>query len=130
MTTKLAHIGPKTTAQLRQVGVHTLDDLRAVGPVQAFVRMKRAGFKTSLNALYAFAGALSDRHWAALDEAEKAALTEAANAELAFLGQPRNRVMPVRDVPVDAEGGYGETAPDAEGYDDGPPAEPERAPDA
>ena len=55
---KLRNIGPKSAAQLRQVGVRTLDDLRALGSLEAFVKLKRAGFKPSLNLLYALEGAI------------------------------------------------------------------------
>jgi hypothetical protein len=40
---KLRNIGLKSAAQLRQVGVRTLDDLRALGSLEAFVKLKRAG---------------------------------------------------------------------------------------
>jgi hypothetical protein len=61
--TKLRNIGPKCAAWLRQVGLRTLDDLAAIGAVEAFMRVKRAGFKPSLNLLYALEGALLDCHW-------------------------------------------------------------------
>uniref|UniRef100_UPI00036FE9B5 TfoX/Sxy family DNA transformation protein n=1 Tax=Xanthomonas sp. SHU 308 TaxID=1591201 RepID=UPI00036FE9B5 len=51
-TTKLRNIGPKSAAWLRQVGVRTQQDLEAAGAIGAFVKVKRAGFKPSLNLLY------------------------------------------------------------------------------
>ena len=63
MTEKLRNIGPKSMAWLRQTGVRSLDDLKAVGALSAFVRVKRAGFKPSLNLLYALEGAILDCHW-------------------------------------------------------------------
>ena len=65
MTTplKLRNIGPKSAAWLRQVGLRTEDDLRAIGALEAFMRVKRAGFKPSLNLLYALEGALVGCHW-------------------------------------------------------------------
>ena len=42
---KLRNIGPKSAAWLRQVGLRTPEDLAAAGPVEAFMRVKRAGFK-------------------------------------------------------------------------------------
>uniref|UniRef100_UPI00035E264F TfoX/Sxy family protein n=1 Tax=Xanthomonas sp. SHU 199 TaxID=1591174 RepID=UPI00035E264F len=62
-TTKLRNIGPKSAAWLRQVGVRTQQDLEAAGAVGAFVKVKRAGFKPSLNLLYSLEGALSGCHW-------------------------------------------------------------------
>ena len=60
---KLRNIGPKSAAWLRQVGLRTRADLEGVGAVEAFMRVKRAGFKPSLNLLYALEGALRDCHW-------------------------------------------------------------------
>ena len=60
---KMRNIGPKSAAWLRQVGLRTPEDIAAVGSVEAFMRVKRAGFKPSLNLLYALEGALRDCHW-------------------------------------------------------------------
>ena len=57
-TDRLKNVGPKSAAWLRQVGVRTMDDLAALGAVAAFIKVKRAGFKPSLNLLYALEGAL------------------------------------------------------------------------
>jgi len=112
---KIPNIGPKTQAQLRQIGIRTHEDLARSGVVNTFVRLKRAGFKPSLNALYALEGALSNRHWTSLSPDEKNALVVEANARLDALKQAKITVMPVRDVAVPRE----------EGYDDGPPAVPD-----
>ncbi|HEY9541925.1 MAG TPA: TfoX/Sxy family protein, partial [Luteimonas sp.] len=60
---KMRNIGPKSAAWLRQVGLRTPEDLAEAGPLEAFMRVKRAGFKPSLNLLYALEGALQDCHW-------------------------------------------------------------------
>lgn len=109
MSEKIPNIGPKTQAQLRQIGIRTHEDLARHGVVETFVRLKRAGFKPSLNALYALEGALSNRHWTSLSPDEKNALVVEANARLDALKQAKVTVMPVRDVAVTRE----------EGYDDG-----------
>ena len=57
-TTTLRNIGPKSAAWLRQVGLRSHEDLVAVGAVGAFVKVRRAGFKPSLNLLYSLQGAL------------------------------------------------------------------------
>ena len=72
--TKIRNVGPKSAAWLRQVGVRTTEDLERVGPVEAFLKVKRAGFRPSLNLLYSMAGALADCHWADLPEEQKQAL--------------------------------------------------------
>lgn len=71
---KIRNVGPKSAAWLRQVGVRTIEDLTRVGPVEVFLKVKRAGFRPSLNLLYAMAGAIDDCHWTDLAEERKAAL--------------------------------------------------------
>lgn len=68
---KIRNVGPKSAAWLRQVGVRTFEDLVEIGPVEVFLKVKRAGFRPSLNLLYAMAGALADCHWAELPDARK-----------------------------------------------------------
>lgn len=88
---KMRNIGPKSAAWLRQVGLRTLDDLAAVGTVEAFMRVKRAGFKPGLNLLYAIEGALLDCHWQEVPEERRHELIVAADAAIALLPPPRNR---------------------------------------
>jgi DNA transformation protein and related proteins len=90
-TAKLRNIGPKSAAWLRQVGLRSREDLEAVGAVDAFMRVKRAGFKPSLNLLYALEGALLDCHWQEVPEARRVELVGAADAATALLPPPRNR---------------------------------------
>ena len=94
-TAKLRNIGPKSMAWLRQTGVRTLDDLKSVGALSAFVRVKRAGFRPSLNLLYALEGAILDCHWQDIPEARRAELIAAAEVEVALLPQPKGRRVPV-----------------------------------
>jgi len=77
---KIRNVGPKSAAWLRQVGVRTQDDLEKLGPVEAFMKVKRAGFRPSLNLLYALAGAIENCHWADLPNEQKAALVAAAGS--------------------------------------------------
>ena len=77
---KIRNVGPKSAAWLRQVGVRTQDDLVRLGSVEAFMKVKRAGFRPSLNLLYALEGALADCHWADLPDERKAALVLAAES--------------------------------------------------
>ena len=90
-TAKLRNIGPKSAAWLRQVGLRSREDLEAVGAVDAFMRVKRAGFKPSLNLLYALEGALLDCHWQDVPEDRRNELVAAAEAATALLPPPRNR---------------------------------------
>ena len=91
MSAKLRNIGPKSAAWLRQVGLRSLEDLAAVGPVDAYMKVRRAGFKPSLNLLYSLEGALQDCHWQEVPEARRAELVQAAEAAIALLPPPRAR---------------------------------------
>jgi DNA transformation protein and related proteins len=77
---KIRNVGPKSAAWLRQIGIRTEEDLRKFGAVEAYRRVKLAGFKPTLNLLYSMAGAEDDCHWTDLDEERKAALVLAADA--------------------------------------------------
>lgn len=94
-TTKLRNIGPKGMAWLRQTGVRSLEDLREVGALAAYVRVRRAGFKPSLNLLYALEGAILDCHWQQIPDERRAELVGQAEAAVALLPQPKGRRMPV-----------------------------------
>ncbi len=88
---KLPNIGPKSAAWLRQVGLRTQEDLAAVGPVEAYVRVRRAGFRPSLNLLYAIEGALTGCHWQQVPEPRRQQLVQDAEARVAALPDPRKR---------------------------------------
>lgn len=90
-TVKLRNIGPKSAAWLRQVGLRTREDIASAGPVDAFLRVKRAGFRPSLNLLYALEGALADCHWQEVPEARRLVLVAEFEAATALLPPPRGR---------------------------------------
>lgn len=48
---------------LAKAGIITEKRLKALGAVRAYVTVKRAGAKPSLNLLWALEGALMDRDW-------------------------------------------------------------------
>ena len=77
---KIRNVGPKSAAWLRQVGIRTEEDLRKIGAVEAYRKVKIAGFKPTLNLLYSMAGAEDDCHWTQLGEERKAALLLSADA--------------------------------------------------
>ena len=103
---KMRNIGPKSAAWLRQVGLRTNEDLVAAGPVDAFMRVRRAGFKPSLNMLYALEGAMQDCHWQEVPEARRAELVAAVEAATAELPPPRGRpaAAPVTTTPPQEDG--------------------------
>ena len=96
MTTppRLRNIGPKSAAWLRQVLARAQADLAAAGTVDAFMRVKRAGFKPGLNLLYAIEGALNDCHWQDVPDERRTELVTAAEAAIAELPPPRGRPAP------------------------------------
>ncbi len=102
---KLRNIGPKSAAWLRQVGLRTREDIAAAGPVDAFLRVKRAGFRPSLNLLYALEGALQDCHWQEVPEARRQVLVAEFEAATALLPPPRGRpaASPVTTTHTSAE---------------------------
>jgi DNA transformation protein len=63
----LRNLGAKSEQMLSEIGVYTADELRRRGAVEAFCQLKRAGITSSLNILWALAGALEPwpegRHW-------------------------------------------------------------------
>ena len=91
MSDKLPNVGPKSAAWLRQVGIRTQAELAETGAVAAFVKIRRAGFKPSLNLLYSLEGALQDCHWQEVPEARRNELVQAAEAAIALLPPPRGR---------------------------------------
>ena len=80
MSGKIRNVGPKSAAWLRQVGIKTDAEVRAIGALEAFMKVKRAGFKPSLNLLYALEGAVLDCHWTALSAERKSELVLEVNA--------------------------------------------------
>ena len=71
---KIRNVGPKSAAWSRQVGVKTAEDLYRVGPVDTFLKDKRAGFRPSLNLLNSLAGAIDECHWTDLSAERKGGL--------------------------------------------------------
>lgn len=59
----LPNLGAKSQAMLAQAGIHNIEQLRELGSVRAYIKVKRFGANASLNLLWAMEGALSNRHW-------------------------------------------------------------------
>jgi hypothetical protein len=124
---KLLNIGPKSYAWLKQVGVRTPEDLKRLGAMEVFTKVKKAGFRPSLNLLYALAGAEQDRHWNTLTAEEKNALVTETNARDDAIKLAKKRITPARDVtpPRDPEAETEALLPEPALFDD--PAGPEDA---
>ena len=71
----LRNIGKRSEEWLYEVGIHTVNDLRQVGVIEAYQRLK-AAFPDiiNLNALYAMEAGLLDIDWHALPDERKAEL--------------------------------------------------------
>ncbi len=91
MSDKLPNVGPKSAAWLRQVGIRTQAELAETGSVAAFVKIRRAGFKPSLNLLYSLEGALLGCHWQQVPPDRRDRLKAEAEAATALLPGPRGR---------------------------------------
>lgn len=77
----LAGIGPVTRGWLVEAGIRTQDDLRALGSVEAYRRLKfLLPRRVSLNALYALEAALRGCRWLDLPQDVRAALQQQARA--------------------------------------------------
>lgn len=111
MNAKLRNIGPKSAAWLRQVGVHTPEELAELGPIETFMRIKRAGFRPSLNLLYALEGALLDVHWQEVSPERRSELILAADAAIAELPPSRRQAEAQRIAPVTYIAGEAEDGP-------------------
>lgn len=117
---KLRNVGPKSAAWLRQVGVRTQGDLEALGAVAAFMKVKRAGFRPSLNLVYALEGALMGCHWQQVPEERRQELLLQVDAADSVLKASRGRpVGEVTTTQYASEGGE-ESAPmeSSFGFDD------------
>jgi DNA transformation protein and related proteins len=60
---ELPNLGPQSVDMLRQAGIADLAQLRALGAVAAYRRVKRHAPSASLNLLWALEGALTQTPW-------------------------------------------------------------------
>lgn len=59
----LPNFGPKSQAMLEQAGIDSIEQLRQLGAVRAYVHVKHCNENCSLNLLWAIEGALTGRDW-------------------------------------------------------------------
>ncbi len=81
----LKGLGPKSEEVLLSIGIGSPKELKEVGALEAFIRMKKhGGINPSLNFLYAMIGALENRNWLdiARDERESILMSLDGFAEL------------------------------------------------
>lgn len=70
----LRNLGSRSLQMLASAGIHTEAQLRCLGAVRAYVRVKARCGGASLNLLWALEGALTDRHWQAVAQSDRASL--------------------------------------------------------
>ncbi len=111
MAEKIRNVGPKSAAWLRQVGVRTIEDLTREGAIDTFLKVKRAGFRPSLNLLYSMEGALVDCHWTDLsDERKQQLVSEYESAESADPILTRWQKQVERSLDRDGDGNRSDAA--------------------
>lgn len=71
----LKNLGPRSWLMLEAAGIPSAHQLRKVGSVAAYVEVKKAGQKPSLNLLWALEGALTDRDWKQVAKDERMCLS-------------------------------------------------------
>jgi DNA transformation protein len=70
----LPNLGPKSQQMLERAGVRSYEQLRGLGSVAAFVRVKQSGVEPSLNLLWALEGALTGLPWQVVARDHRASL--------------------------------------------------------
>ena len=71
----LRNLGPKSAMMLAEAGIRGIDELREIGAVKAYARVRQIRTRgASLNLLWSMAAGLEDRSWNDLSTDEKDAL--------------------------------------------------------
>lgn len=70
----LKNLGPVSAKKLEDTGIRTEEQLRRLGAVKAYLRVKQTQSGISLNLLYALHGALTGVHWSEIGADARAAL--------------------------------------------------------
>jgi DNA transformation protein and related proteins len=73
--TMLRNLGPRSAIMLAEVGIRTIGELRAIGAVKAYVRVRAVRSRgASVNLLWSMAAGLNGQGWQEISAAEKASL--------------------------------------------------------
>jgi len=78
---ELKNLGMATVNILHAIGINTYSELREIGAVEAYRRIKARDINVSKVMLYALEGALLDTHWNELPPDLKRQLVEQAEQE-------------------------------------------------
>ena len=77
---KLPNIGEKLEAQLEEVGIHTIEELKKAGSKQAWLDIKAIDNSACINRLCALEGAIQGTRWHSLSSEVKGQLKEFYNS--------------------------------------------------
>ncbi len=77
------NLGPKSAAMLEAAGITSLEQLRTLGAVAAYARVKAAHARASLNLLWALEGAISGEPWQRVAREHRTSLLLALDDHLA-----------------------------------------------
>ena len=105
----LPNLGPRSQQMLQAAGVYGLAELRRLGAVAAYARVKRAcGGRASLNLLWALEGALTGLPWQQVAREHRASLLLALESYeqqvRAAAGEPLRTGRGRRRAPPDGHG--------------------------
>jgi DNA transformation protein len=70
----LKGLGPKSSAALQTIGIHSIEELRARDPFDVYAELKTKVPGTSLNFLYALIGAIEDLPWQEIKKTRRSAI--------------------------------------------------------
>lgn len=76
----IANLGPATEAAFAKVGIHSAQELRAMGPDAAYLRLLQSGVAPHFIGYYAIVMGLQGRPWNDCKGAEKASLRQRFDA--------------------------------------------------
>lgn len=100
----IRNLGPRSEEGFARAGMHTADEVRALGPDEAYRRLIAAGTRPHFIGYYALVMGLQGRPWNDLDAKEKAALRTRFDALVAET-KPKNAF----EKALDAIGVVGKT---------------------
>lgn len=78
----LKNLGNTSINWLKAIGINSYDELKSVGPVEAYTKIKQRHIKVSKVFLYALHGALTNTHWNDLTPSLKEQLVAEAEQRL------------------------------------------------
>lgn len=72
----MRNIGPKSSTLLKRAGINSRAELANVGVIPAYLMVKLAGGRPSLNLLWAMEGVVQDKDWKSISASRKQQLLE------------------------------------------------------